>query len=146
MPEHVISTDSFILLLAFLFIVGVLTTRFSTRLGVPSLIFFIMVGMVMGSDVLGIIYFDNAGLAQMIGVIALVIILFEGGLQTDLKDVKPVIIPSLSLATVGVLITSGIVAVGAKMILGLDWLEAILFGAIVGSTDAATCFCSLERP
>ncbi|WP_226644384.1 potassium/proton antiporter [Mesobacillus subterraneus] len=144
MPEHVISTDSFILLLAFLFIVGVLTTRFSTRLGVPSLIFFIMVGMVMGSDVLGIIYFDNAGLAQMIGVIALVIILFEGGLQTDLKDVKPVIIPSLSLATVGVLITSGIVAVAAKMILGLDWLEAILFGAIVGSTDAAAVFAVLK--
>lgn len=144
MPEHVISTDSFILLLAFLFIVGVLTTRFSTRLGVPSLIFFIMVGMVMGSDVLGIIYFDNAGLAQMIGVIALVIILFEGGLQTDLKDVRPVIIPSLSLATVGVLITSGIVAVAAKMILGLDWLEAILFGAIVGSTDAAAVFAVLK--
>lgn len=144
MPEHIISTDSFILLLAFLFIVGVLTTRFSTRLGVPSLIFFIMVGMVMGSDVLGIIYFDNAGLAQMIGVIALVIILFEGGLQTDLKDVRPVIIPSLSLATVGVLITSGIVAVAAKMILGLDWLEAILFGAIVGSTDAAAVFAVLK--
>lgn len=144
MQEHVISTDSFILLLAFLFIVGVLTTRFSTRLGVPSLIFFIMVGMVMGSDVLGIIYFDNAAMAQMIGVIALVIILFEGGLQTNLKDVRPVIIPSLSLATVGVLITSGIVAGAAKMILGLDWLEAILFGAIVGSTDAAAVFAVLK--
>lgn len=144
MQEHVISTDSFILLLAFLFIVGVLTTRFSTRLGVPSLIFFIMVGMVMGSDVLGIIYFDNAALAQMIGVIALVIILFEGGLQTNLKDVRPVIIPSLSLATVGVLITSGIIAVAARMILGLDWLEAVLFGAIVGSTDAAAVFAVLK--
>jgi potassium/hydrogen antiporter len=144
LPEHVISTDSFILLLAFLFIVGVITTRFSTRLGVPSLIFFIMVGMVMGSDVLGIIYFDNAAVTQMIGVIALVIILFEGGLQTNLKDVRPVIIPSLSLATVGVLITSGIVAVAAKMILGLDWLEAILFGAIVGSTDAAAVFAVLK--
>jgi potassium/hydrogen antiporter len=144
LPENVISTDSFILLLAFLFIVGVLTTRFSTRLGVPSLIFFIMVGMVMGSDVLGIIYFDNAAVAQMIGVIALVIILFEGGLQTNLKDVRPVIIPSLSLATFGVLITSGIIAVAAKMILDLDWLEAILFGAIVGSTDAAAVFAVLK--
>ena len=69
MPEHSISTDSFILLLAFLFIVGVLTTRFSTRLGVPSLILFILVGMVMGSDVLGIVYFDNASLTQKIGEI-----------------------------------------------------------------------------
>ncbi|ESU32738.1 potassium transporter CPA [Bacillus sp. 17376] len=144
MPEYVASTDSFILLLAVLFIVGVLTTRFSTRLGVPSLIFFIMVGMVMGSDVLGIIYFDNAAVAQMIGVIALIIILFEGGLQTNWKDVRPVIVPSLSLATIGVLLTSGLVAVAAKTILGLDWLEAILFGAIVGSTDAAAVFAVLK--
>ena len=144
MPEHSISTDSFILLLAFLFIVGVLTTRFSTRLGVPSLILFILVGMVMGSDVLGIVYFDNASLTQKIGVIALIIILFEGGLQTNWKDVRPVIVPSLSLATIGVLITSGIVAAAAKMILGLDWLESILFGAIVGSTDAAAVFAVLK--
>ena len=144
MPEHSISTDSFILLLAFLFIVGVLTTRFSTRLGVPSLILFILVGMGMGSDVLGIVYFDNASLTQKIGVIALIIILFEGGLQTNWKDVRPVIVPSLSLATIGVLITSGIVAAAAKMILGLDWLESILFGAIVGSTDAAAVFAVLK--
>jgi potassium/hydrogen antiporter len=144
LPEHVISTDSFIMLLAFLFIVGVLTTRFSTRLGVPSLILFILVGMVMGSDVLGIVYFDNASLTQKIGVIALIIILFEGGLQTNWKDVRPVIVPSLSLATIGVLITSGIIALAAKMILGLDWLESILFGAIVGSTDAAAVFAVLK--
>lgn len=144
MPESILSTDSFILILALLFIVGVLTTRFSTKLGVPSLILFILVGMVMGSDVLGIIYFDNAALTQMIGVIALVIILFEGGLQTNWKDVRPVIVPSLSLATVGVLLTSGIVAVAAKMILGLDWLESVLFGAIVGSTDAAAVFAVLK--
>jgi cell volume regulation protein A len=144
LPENVVTTDSFILLIAFLFIIGVLTTRFSTRLGVPSLIFFIVVGMVMGSDVLGIIYFDNAAVTQTIGVLALVIILFEGGLQTNWKDVRPVILPSLSLATIGVLITSGIVAFAAKMILGLDWLESILFGAIVGSTDAAAVFAVLK--
>lgn len=144
MPEHIISTDSFIMLLAFLLIVGVLTTRFSTRLGVPSLILFILVGMVMGSDVLGIVYFDNASLTQKIGVIALIIILFEGGLQTNWKDVRPVIVPSLSLATIGVLITSGIIAAAAKIILGLDWLESILFGAIVGSTDAAAVFAVLK--
>jgi len=132
------------MLLAFLLIVGVLTTRFSTRLGVPSLILFILVGMVMGSDVLGIVYFDNASLTQKIGVIALIIILFEGGLQTNWKDVRPVIVPSLSLATIGVLITSGIIAAAAKIILGLDWLESILFGAIVGSTDAAAVFAVLK--
>lgn len=144
MQEPILSTDTFILLSAILFIVGVLTTRFSNRLGVPSLILFMLVGMVMGSDVLGIIYFDNAALTQLIGVIALVIILFEGGLQTSWKDVRPVIVPSLSLATIGVLLTSGIVAGAAKMILGLDWLESILFGAIVGSTDAAAVFAVLK--
>jgi potassium/hydrogen antiporter len=144
LQHPVLNTDSFILLSAILFIVGVLTTRFSTRLGVPSLIFFILVGMVMGSDVLGIIYFDNAALTQLIGVVALVIILFEGGLQTNWKDVRPVIVPSLSLATLGVLLTTGIVAAAAKMILGLDWLESILFGAIVGSTDAAAVFAVLK--
>ncbi|WP_246861302.1 potassium/proton antiporter [Bacillus sp. REN3] len=144
MEEHILTTNSFILLAAILFIAGVLTTRFSSRLGVPSLILFILVGMVMGSDILGFIYFDNAALAQLIGVVALVIILFEGGLQTDWKDVRPVMVPSLSLATAGVLITSGIVAVAAKTIVGLDWQEALLFGAIVGSTDAAAVFAVLK--
>lgn len=144
MQENALTTDSFILLTAILFLAGVLTTRFSSRLGVPSLILFIFVGIVMGSDVLGIIYFDNAAITQLIGVVALVIILFEGGLQTNWKDVRPVLVPSLSLATLGVLITSGIVAFAAKMILGLDWLESILFGAIVGSTDAAAVFAVLK--
>lgn len=137
-------TDSFILLAATFLIVGVLTTKFSSRLGVPSLVLFIMVGIIMGSDVLGIIYFDNAQLAQMIGILALVIILFEGGIQTNWKSVKPVIVPSLSLATIGVLLTSGIVAVAAKFILDIGWLESILFGAIVGSTDAAAVFTVLK--
>ncbi|WP_077210579.1 potassium/proton antiporter [Bacillus dakarensis] len=137
-------TDAFIFLAATFLIVGVLTTKFSSRLGVPALVLFIAVGMIMGSDVLGIIYFDNAQLAQMIGILALIIILFEGGLQTDWKNVRPVITPALSLATFGVLLTSGIVAVAAKFILGIGWLEAVLFGAIVGSTDAAAVFAVLK--
>ncbi|WP_108671676.1 potassium/proton antiporter [Peribacillus acanthi] len=143
MFEH-FHTDTFILLAAILFIAGVITTKFSSRLGLPSLVLFMLVGMFMGSDVLGIIYFDNAKAAQMIGVLALVIILFEGGLQTSWKSLKPVIVPSLSLATIGVLLTSGIVAATAKFILDIDWLEAILFGAIVGSTDAAAVFAVLK--
>ncbi|MDF1508576.1 potassium/proton antiporter [Robertmurraya sp. DFI.2.37] len=137
-------TDSFILLAATFLIIGVLTTKFSSRLGVPSLVLFIMVGIIMGSDVLGIIYFDNAQLAQTIGILALIIILFEGGIQTSWKSVKSVIVPSLSLATLGVLLTSGVVAVAAKFILDIGWLESILFGAIVGSTDAAAVFAVLK--
>ncbi|WP_110113505.1 potassium/proton antiporter [Bacillus sp. CGMCC 1.16541] len=144
MLNEIITTDAFILLSAILLISGVITTKFSARLGVPALVLFIVVGMVMGSDVLGIIHFDNASIAQTIGVFALVIILFEGGLQTKWSTLRPVIPPALSLATVGVLLTSGIVAVAAKYILGIGWLEAVLFGAIVGSTDAAAVFAVLK--
>lgn len=144
MFADILHTDAFILLTAILFIIGVLTTKFSDRLGVPALVFFMAVGMVMGSDVLGIIYFDNASTAQMIGVFALIIILFEGGIQTKWSTLRPVILPSLSLATIGVILTSGIVAVAAKLILDVGWLEAILFGAIVGSTDAAAVFAVLK--
>ncbi|MED4164248.1 cation:proton antiporter, partial [Halalkalibacterium halodurans] len=131
-------TDTIILLAGLLFIVGVITAKFSTRLGVPALVLFILVGMLVGSDGLGLIHFDfsQAHFAQLIGIFALVIILFEGGLQTKWKTVQSVAVPSLSLATFGVLITSTLVAVAAKYVLGVSWLEAYLFGAIVGSTDA----------
>ncbi|MFZ3589340.1 potassium/proton antiporter [Bacillus sp. DJP31] len=144
MFAEIIHTDKFILLTAILLIMGVLTTKFSNRLGVPALVLFMMVGIVMGSDVLGLIYFDNANTAQMIGVFALIIILFEGGLQTRWSTLRPVIVPSLSLATIGVIVTTGIVAIAAKLILDVDWKVALLFGAIVGSTDAAAVFAVLK--
>jgi potassium/hydrogen antiporter len=137
-------TDYIILLLSTLLILGVITTKFSTRLGVPSLVLFIMLGMIMGSDILDIIYFDNPNVAQLIGVLALIVILFEGGLQTKWGSIKKVAYPSLSLATIGVLLTTSIVALAAKYILGMDWLVAFLLGAIVGSTDAAAVFAALS--
>ncbi|MEC1260967.1 potassium/proton antiporter [Bacillus swezeyi] len=141
--EH-INMEHFILLTALLLIIGVLTTKFSTRLGVPALVLFLLVGMIMGSDGLGIIYFNNPELAQLIGIIALVIILFEGGLQTKWSSVKAVAAPSLSLATVGVLLTTIVIAVAAKLIFNVSWMEGFLFGAIVGSTDAAAIFAVLK--
>ncbi|WP_332692542.1 potassium/proton antiporter [Halalkalibacter lacteus] len=138
------NTDYFILLAALLLIAGVLTAKFSTRLGVPALVLFMLVGMLAGSDGIGFIYFDNTKYAQLIGILALVVILFEGGLQTKWTTVKRVAIPSLSLATLGVLITTSIVATAAKFILDVTWMEAFLFGAIVGSTDAAAVFAVLK--
>lgn len=82
MFADILHTDTFILLTTILFIIGVLSTKFSDRLGVPALVLFMVVGMVMGSNVLDIIYFDSASTAQMIGVFALIIILFERELQT----------------------------------------------------------------
>jgi len=139
-----LNVDNFILLASLLLIIGVLTTKFSSRLGVPALILFLAVGMIVGSDGLGFIYFDNANYAQLIGVLALIIILFEGGLQTRWNTVKSVLTPSLSLATIGVLLTTSIVAVAAKLIFDVSWFEAFLFGSIVGSTDAAAVFAVLK--
>lgn len=139
-----LNIDYFILLTALLLIIGVLTTKFSTRLGVPALVLFLLVGMTMGSDGLGFIYFDNPKFAQLIGLFALIVILFEGGLQTKWSSVKPVITPSLSLATLGVLLTTIVVAIAAKLIFDVSWLEGLLFGAIVGSTDAAAIFAVLK--
>ncbi|SDP74529.1 potassium/proton antiporter, CPA1 family [Litchfieldia salsa] len=136
--------DSFILLVALLLIIGVISTKFSTRVGVPALVLFIAVGMLFGSDGLGLIHFDNPKLAQLIGVIALIVILFEGGLQTKWTAVKPVLVPSLSLATIGVLITTSLVAVAAYLVFDISWFEAFLFGSIVGSTDAAAVFAVLK--
>ncbi|WP_100374606.1 potassium/proton antiporter [Bacillus sp. FJAT-45037] len=132
------------LLGALLLITGVLAAKFSSRFGVPALVLFILLGMLFGSDGIGFIHFENTRFAQLLGIFALVIILFEGGLQTKWKQVKPVMIPSLSLATGGVLLTTAIIAIAAKYILGLTWLEGFLIGAIVGSTDAAAVFAVLK--
>ncbi|MCP3031916.1 potassium/proton antiporter [Halobacillus sp. A1] len=138
-------TDSFLLITALLFFSGILVARFSSRWGIPSLVLFILVGMLVGSDGLGLIYFDDARVAQIIGVFSLVIILFEGGLHTKWSTVRSVAGPSLSLATLGVLITSCIVGFAAYFILDIRLVEGLLFGAIVGSTDAAAVFAALKE-
>ena len=137
------TTDFAILLMGIFLLSGVLMTKLSARAGVPALILFIFLGMLLGSDISGLIYFSNAKVAQMVGVLALIIILFEGGLQTQWKQVKPVLGGSIVLATVGVLVTTSIVAVAAYYVLGIGWLEAFLLGSIVGSTDAAAVFSVL---
>jgi cell volume regulation protein A len=98
---------------------------------------------VLGSDISGLIYFSNAEIAQLVGIVALIFILFEGGLQAKWKHIRPVLGGSLSLATIGVVITATIVAVTANYILDITWLEAFLLGSIVGSTDAAAVFSVL---
>ncbi|EGL81377.1 sodium/hydrogen exchanger, partial [Caldalkalibacillus thermarum TA2.A1] len=106
-----IDTDQFIFLFSLLLITGVLAAKFSYKFGVPALILFIGLGMIVGSDGLGIIYFDNASLAQLFGILALIIILFEGGLQTKWDNIKQVAYPSLTLATLGVVLTAVFVGI-----------------------------------
>lgn len=144
MFDQLFNVDYFILLIAVLLIVGVVTTKLSTKFGVPALVLFLSVGMLVGSDGLGIIYFDDINQAQLIGMLALVIIIFEGALQTKWYEIRTVLPQALSLATVGVLLTSLLVALAAKIILGVTWVETCLLGSIVGSTDAAAVFSVMK--
>ncbi|WP_033542136.1 potassium/proton antiporter [Planococcus sp. CAU13] len=135
--------NGIILICGAFLLVGVLMTKISARAGVPSLVLFMIIGMILGSDISGLIYFSNAEIAQLVGVLALVVILFEGGLQTQWKNIRPVLGGSLVLATLGVLITAAVVAVAAYYVLNISVLEALLLGSIVGSTDAAAVFSVL---
>jgi cell volume regulation protein A len=119
-----------------------LVSRGSGRLGVPVALLFLGVGMIAGEDGLGI-QFDDFGLAFRAGTVALVLILFDGGLSTPAASVRRVIAPATVLATFGVAATALLAALGARA-LGIDWSLALLLGAIVSSTDAAAVFSVLR--
>ncbi len=123
--------------------VSALASRISGRLGVPFLLLFLVVGMLAGSEGIGGIDFEDYGLAFRVGTVALVLILFDGGLNTAMSSVRRVIAPAGLLATLGVAGTGGITALGARA-LGFSWAESLLVGAIVSSTDAAAVFSSLR--
>jgi potassium/hydrogen antiporter len=132
--EHILMWSAALLLLA------VFASKISTRLGIPAILLFLGLGMLAGSDGPGGIWFDNAALAQSLGVVALVLILFAGGLETDWADARDVVRPSLSLATVGVALTAGVMGLCAHWLLGVSLLEGLLLGAVVSSTDAAAVY------
>jgi len=125
-------------------LVSVLVSKVSDRFGIPALLLFLVVGMFAGSDGPGGIHFDDPALAQSIGVVALVLILFSGGLDTEWKAVRPVMRESLLLATLGVLLTAVAVGLCAKFLLGVPLVQGLLLGSIVSSTDAAAVFSVLR--
>ena len=126
-----------------LLLVSVLSSRASQRIGVPIALFFLVVGMLAGSEGIGGIPFDDYQLAFRIGSVALVLILFDGGLNTPLEVVRRVWAPAGVLASLGVLLVAGLVAVVAQLG-GLSWPAALVLGAIVSSTDAAATFAVLR--
>lgn len=136
--------DSFLIGFSVILLICALTSKLTGKLGVPALLVFIGVGMGLGTDGLGIIDFNNAHLAQMIGITALILILFSGGLDTEWKDIRPYWKEGLILSTVGVLLTTVLVGVACHYLLNLPWLESLLLGAIVSSTDAAAVFSVLR--
>ncbi|TFH86857.1 potassium/proton antiporter [Billgrantia azerbaijanica] len=136
--------NTLFLLSGFLIALSVIASRLSTMVGLPLLLIFLALGMLAGEEgVLGI-QFDDYSLAFLIGHLALAMILLDGGLRTRLKTFRVGFKPALSLATLGVFVTSALVGVIAMHVFGLSLVQGLLVGAIVGSTDAAAVFSMLS--
>ncbi len=137
-------TNQLILLTGALFLLSVLASAISARLGLPLLLVFLALGMLAGEDGPGGIQFNDVQTTYLIGTVALAVILFNGGLCTDVGSFRVGLWPALWLATVGVVVTAALTGLAAAWFLRLYWLEGMLIGAIVGSTDAAAVFAILH--
>lgn len=135
--------DMFLLVGSAVTLLAILAVRASTRAGLPSLLIYLLMGVALGES-LGGIEFDNAALAHAIGFGALAVILAEGGLTTNWPETRPSLRLGISLATVGVVVSVAIMAVGSHYLLGLPWELAILLGAVCSPTDAAAVFSVLR--
>ena len=138
-PENILLVGSILLL------ISIVAGKTSSRFGVPTLILFLIVGVLAGSEGIGGIYFDNPHIAQFIGVSALNFILFSGGLDTNWQTIKPVLWRGIALSTIGVFITALTVGLFVHYILRFSLLEGLLLGAIVSATDAAAVFSILRN-
>ncbi len=138
------SLESVFLGIAILLLLGVLASKASARLGVPALVMFLLIGMFAGSEGPGGVEFDYPRLAQSVGVVALIFILFAGGFDTDWASVRPILWQGVALSTLGVGLTAGLVAWFSVRVLNFSVLEGLLLGSIVSSTDAAAVFAVLR--
>jgi cell volume regulation protein A len=136
--------DSVLLIAAAVMLVAILAVRVSVRAGLPSLLIYLLMGVLLGEAGLGI-EFSDANVAHALGFGALVLILAEGGLTTHWPDIRPAMKLGVALATLGVAVSVGVMALGAHYIFGLDWQLAILLGAVTSPTDAAAVFSVLRR-
>jgi len=138
------SLEYLLLVSSTLILVSIITLKLSSKLGIPSFLLFLAIGMLAGSDGPGGIHFDYPELVQSLGVIALTFILFSGGLDTEWKTIRPILWEGLSLSTLGVLVTALLVGLFATWVLDFTLVEGLLLGAIVSCTDAAAVFMVLR--
>lgn len=125
-------------------LVAVAAVRLSNRLGLPGLLVYLLLGMVIGESGFGI-RFDDADLTRTLGFCALIVIIAEGGLTARWTTLKPVLALSATLATVGIAVSIAVVGLVVHLVLDLDWRTALLYGAVLSSTDAAAVFATLRR-
>src|SRR3954447_14786063 len=136
--------DTVLLVGAVVTLVAILAVRLSVRAGLPSLLVYLLMGVLLGESALGI-RFENAEVAHALGFAALVLILAEGGLTTQWAEIRPAMGFGLSLATIGVGVSVTVMALGAHFLFGLSWQLSVLLGAVTSPTDAAAVFSVLRR-
>src|SRR6476620_10675742 len=127
-----------------LLIASIVASKTSFKLGIPTLILFLVVGMLAGSEGIGKIYFDDPHIAEVLGVLALNFILFSGGMDTKWESIKPILWRGISLSTLGVLLTAIVIGIFVHLVSGFSLLEGLLLGSIVSATDAAAVFSILR--
>ncbi len=139
-----LTTENILLVGSILLLISIIAGKTSYRFGVPTLVLFLIIGMLAGSDGIGGIYFDNPKAAQFIGIVSLNFILFSGGLDTSWTSVRPVLKEGILLSTLGVLLTALTLGVFVWFVTDFTIYEGLLLGAIVSSTDAAAVFSVLR--
>ena len=139
------SDGELLLVVGLLLAVAIGGALVADRVRVPGLLLFLGLGMLAGSEGIGGVHFDDAGLAQTLGTIGLVLILFEGGLTAGWGEIRPILRSAIALATVGTIVTAAISGVVATWLFDLTWLEGMIIGAAVAATDSAAIFAVLRE-
>lgn len=139
-----LTIENILLVGSLLLFISIIAGKTSYRFGVPTLVLFLIIGMLAGSEGIGGIYFDDPQIAQFIGIVSLNFILFSGGLDTNWDSIKPILWQGITLSTIGVLLTAVSLGVFVWSITDFSIYEGLLLGAIVSSTDAAAVFSILR--
>lgn len=136
--------NNVLLLISVVILCCILLNRISSRLGIPMLLVFILLGMFFGSDGLVKIHFDNYELAEKFATMALIFIMFYGGFGTNWEEARSVALPSVLMSSLGVILTTLFTALFCHFVLSIAFSESLLIGSVIGSTDAASVFSILR--